>query len=82
MNPTFEAVVGWEPRYKREAFIPAGVGVTRDPKARGRVIPDNPEMVAWLDESTPGWYSALKNNKRILLFQTSAHAALFKLFWS
>lgn len=90
MNATFEAVVGNEPRDTREVYLPAGVSITRETrtKRRGRTVPNNAEMVAWLDASTPGWYTALKGEqvgkvpRRIIIFATSKDAALFKLFWS
>lgn len=88
MNATYAAVVGQEPSVTREVPVPAGVGVTRQTRKRhmlgkGRIVPDNAEMVAWLDASTPGWYSVVKNDQgRTLVFATTAHAALFKLFWT
>lgn len=93
MNATFDAITEQEPRETREVPVPAGVGVTRQVRKRhnlgkGRIVPDNEDMLAWLDASTPGWYATLKGNRglakhhRVLVFTTSAHAALFKLFWS
>lgn len=94
MNATYAAVVGQEPRETREVPVPAGVSVTREPRRRGRftsgggrVVPNNPEMVEWLDHSTPGWYSAMKSSmpnrpSRVLIFSSTADAALFKLFWT
>ena len=95
MNPTYEAVVGLEPRDQREVYLPAGVGFTRESgrhgvrhRKGGRAVPNNKEMLDWLDTSTPGWYTAMKTEergkmpRRIIIFETSQHAALFKLFWT
>lgn len=89
MNATYEAVVGDEPRNQREVLLPAGVGITREnrgPRRRGRVVPNNTDMVTWLDTSTPGWYSAIKGGRRdarrVIIFASSQQAALFKLFWT
>ena len=91
MNATFETVAGWEPRDQREVYLPAGVGFTRQKprgRSRGRAVPNNEEMVEWLDASTPGWTTAMKTEKvgkmprRIIQFETSQQAALFKLFWT
>lgn len=95
MNATFDDLVGSEARTLRTVKFPAGVGATREPRRRsgrlrgaGRVIPNNPEMVEWLDASTPGWYSAMYGEtlgskpSRAIVFSTMAHASLFKLFWT
>lgn len=92
MTTTFEAVVGLEPRTAREVALPAGVFVVPEKRIKGRrTVPDNPEMVEWLDHSTPGWVCVLNRvavtkttsrYQRVIIFETSDHAALFKVFWT
>lgn len=88
----------------RTLDLPEGVGTVPEHvrtrrrgnkfRVRTRIVPDNADLVTWLDNSTPGWACVLIGDDqddldangwptpiRKLQFMSDRQAALYKLFW-